>query len=198
MTMERRQELDERIAASEPTAEHATDWRESQEIPSWRADSAERWSGNALDATEEFTAAIAETPEVANNFRQANMDDPDFRPSWLHDPHDGTAEKVVRASERFAQHNIDTDERVKLADNVATMMTKNAWDEVARVEGKEHPDSKRVYEQLVDKMEDACQMIMYGLVRGEPATVIGALISAAEYDHQARQFNRTGTLPAAL
>lgn len=167
----------------------------AQEAPAWRIESATEWSEQALDATEEFSAAIEEVPEVAHNFKPVNLDDPDFRPSWMHDPHDGTAEQVTRATESFSRHQVATDERIRMADTVATLMTKNAWDEVARAENAGHPDSNRIYEKLVDNMEEACQTVVHGLVRGEPATVIRGLISAIEHDNHARQFNRAGTTP---
>lgn len=189
-----REQADERRTAVDRT----TEWPTRDEGEEWRDEFRSDWSEEAIDTAVAFDSQVRADSGLSENFQRAAENDPDFRPSWVQNPEDGSAEKIVAAMNGEEAGRMSESERERMADQVAVMMTRNVWDEIVRTESVEHPDQQRIHEALVDRMEDAMARMMRGIVRGEPATVTGGLMDVATYDHQARQFNRTGIAPPDL
>ena len=178
--------------------EDETQWGEEKDEDAWRKEFRGHWSEQALNAAEAFSARVDNDPALAENFSTQAIADPDFRPTWIQDPEDGTADRLVSAMNSQSAETMEPAERERMADRLAVMMTRNVWGEVGHTEQKPHPEADRVHDILVARMDSAMQGIMRGIVRGEPGTVVSSLIDVVTYDHQARQFNRTGTVPPDL
>ena len=161
----------------------------------WREQYRSQWSDAALDTAENFSKAIHDDQALDADFSRISSGGDEFRPRWIENPHDGSAEKIVDAMNGDSCNAMTDAEKDQLTDRLALMMTLNVWQEVTNIESPHDPQSTRFHEELIDRMEDAVQEIANGIKRGDPATVVGALVDAAEYDRQARQYNHTGIVP---